>query len=99
MSGGAGYAISNKLYALIYEYVRRNGINNSFKHWCDDVCFGLWIQEISKHNNVHQINNNSFHTGCENSESEHGTAITFHGLRNKEQYDLYYSIYKKEINC
>jgi hypothetical protein len=98
MSGGAGYAISNKLYSLIVEYVKKNGIEGSFKHWCDDVCVGLWIQEISKENTVNQLNNNSFHIGLENNESKLETAITIHKVITKEQYDFYYAIYEKEIN-
>ena len=54
MSGGAGYAISNGLYKLIYSHVRNTGINLSFKHWCDDLCIGLWIQEIAKTLLAHQ---------------------------------------------
>jgi hypothetical protein len=98
MSGGGGYAISNKLYNLIYQYVRINGIQSSFKHWCDDLCIGFWIQEISKENKVYQINNDLFHIGLHDTESELETAITFHKVMNREQYDFYYSIYEKEVN-
>jgi hypothetical protein len=52
ISGGAGYAISNSLYSKLYEYVHKNGINNSYKHWCDDLCIGLWIREIENSMNI-----------------------------------------------
>ena len=60
MSGGAGYAISNGLYKLLHNYVKINGINNSFKHWCDDLCIGLWIDEMKKTHNIFQIDNKNF---------------------------------------
>ena len=68
MSGGAGYAISKSLYALITEYVRKIGKNEAYyplinlkEQWCDDLCIGLWIQEIAKTNKINQLNNNLFH--------------------------------------
>jgi hypothetical protein len=48
MSGGAGYAISNALYKILHNHIKSNGINNVYKHWCDDLCIGLWIQELEK---------------------------------------------------
>ena len=57
MSGGAGYAISNSLYNILYKYVQKNGINNSHKHWCDDLCIGLWIDELKKEHTIIQIDN------------------------------------------
>jgi hypothetical protein len=92
MSGGAGYAISNGLYKLINNYLKNIGINNSYKHWCDDLCIGLWIQEIKKDNDVKQINNNLFNTGLQNDDSELKTAITIHKVITKELYDFYSSI-------
>jgi len=94
MSGGAGYAISKPLYSLIVNYVKTNGINLSFKHWCDDLCIGLWIQEISKENTVKQINNDLFHIGID---ADINTAITLHKLTTREQFDYYYyTIFEKE---
>ena len=92
MSGGAGYAISKGLYNLIYNYVKNTGINNSFKHWCDDLCIGLWIQEIAKTNKVNQLNNKLFHLAEHKNESQLSDAITFHKVITKEQYDFYTSI-------
>ena len=48
MSGGGGYAISNGLYKILHKYVIETGINNSYKHWCDDLCIGLWINEMKE---------------------------------------------------
>ena len=96
MSGGAGYAISKGLYNLIYNYVKNNGINNSYKHWCDDLCIGLWIQEISKTNNVNQLNNNLFHLAEHEGDSQLSDAITFHKVITQEQYDFYTSIEEKD---
>jgi len=101
MSGGAGYAISNPLYSLMVNYLKKIGKDNAYyflihlkEQFCDDLCIGLWIQEIVKENNtVHQINNNLFHLGLE---ADLNTAITIHKVTTKEQYDTYYSILEKE---
>jgi hypothetical protein len=97
MSGGAGYAISNGLYNLIYNYVRKTGINNSFIHKCDDLCIGIWIQELKKDFIIHQINSDLFHVGVHSSEKELNTAISFHKVINEDQYIFYNSINEKEI--
>ena len=90
MSGGAGYAISNGLYKKIYEYVRKEGINNSYKHWCDDLCIGLWIQELAKTYNINVINNNiQFHIEMHKDSSELKNALTFHTLRELSQFKYY----------
>jgi len=89
MSGGAGYAISNSLYKLIYNHVRNTGINNSFEHWCDDLCIGLWINKLKKEHQIYQINNKLFYIGLHNNDSELKTAITIHKVMNKEQYEFY----------
>lgn len=103
MSGGAGYAISNKLYKLIDAYIKKIGINEAYyplynleEQFCDDLCIGLWIEEIKKENNITQINNNLFHLGLQNDDSELKTAITIHKVTTKEQYDFYYSITNTE---
>ena len=93
MSGGAGYAISKPLYSLIVNYVKTNGINSSFKHWCDDLCIGLWIQELKNNNTIYQLNNDLFHVGIE---ADINTAITIHKVTNKEQYEHFYSISENE---
>jgi hypothetical protein len=85
MSGGAGYTISKSLYNLLYNYVRNIGINNSYEHWCDDLCIGLWIKEISKTNKINQLNNNLFHLAEHENESQLTDAITFHKVIKKEQ--------------
>lgn len=92
MSGGAGYAISTGLYKLIYSHVRNTGINASFKHWCDDLCIGLWIQEIAKTTTVNQINDNRFNVGVHANDGQLATDITFHKVITKDQYDFYGSI-------
>ena len=102
MSGGAGYAISKPLYSLIVNYVKKNGVSNVYypiihlkEQFCDDLCIGLWIQEIKKENNninINQINNDLFHVGLETNVN---TAITIHKVTSKEQYVYYYSISEK----
>lgn len=96
MSGGAGYAISKSLYKLIYKYVKDNGINNSYKHWCDDLCIGLWIQDIAKENNIKQIHNDKFHLSVHTNDNELKDAITFHKVMNEDQYLFYYNLSFKE---
>jgi hypothetical protein len=103
MSGGAGYAISNALYSKIYEYIRKIGVNEAYynlihlkEQFCDDLCIGLWIQEIAKSNTVHQINNNLFYLDIHKNESELTDAITFHKVISEEQFQFYNSILDKE---
>ena len=98
MSGGAGYAISKGLYKLIYEYVRTKGVNDCFKHWCDDLCIGLWIQEIAKTTNVNQMNSNLFNVGLHATDAQLITDVTFHKVITKEQYDFYSSIKDDELH-
>ena len=102
MSGGAGYAISKPLYSLIVKYLKKIGINEAYyflinlkEQFCDDLCIGLWIQEIAKEypNQIKQLNNDLFHLGIE---ADTNTAITIHKVTNKEQYDYFYSISEKE---
>ena len=96
MSGGAGYAISNALYKLIYNYIKTTGINNSFKHWCDDLCVGLWINELKQNNVINQIHSNLFHTRLHKNEKALNESLTFHKVVNEELYLFYSSIYEKE---
>jgi len=103
MSGGAGYAISKPLYSLIVSYLKKIGLSNAYyplinlkEQFCDDLCIGIWIQEIKKENNninIKQFNNDLFHVGLE---SDINTAITIHKVTNEEQYEYYYSISEKE---
>jgi hypothetical protein len=97
MSGGAGYVISKALYKLLFTYVKKIGINKSFMHWCDDLCIGLWIQEISKETHVKQIHNNKFHVDIHNCELELNDAITFHKVRTEKQFLFYNNISCIEI--
>lgn len=99
MSGGAGCAISKSLYSLITEYVRKIGKNEAYyplinlkEQWCDDLCIGLWIQEIAKTNKINQLNNNLFHLAEHENLSQLTDAITFHKVITKEQYYFYTSI-------
>ena len=99
MSGGAGYAISNKLYSHMCSYVRENGINNSYTNSQHDLCIGLWIQEISKKQEikVNQLSNNLFHLETHKSDIDLKNAITFHKVITKEKYQFYQDIIEKKI--
>ena len=103
MSGGAGSAISKSLYSRITEYIKKIGKNEAYypltnlsEQWCDDLCIGLWIQEVAKNNKVNQLNNNLFHLAEHENESQLTDAITFHKVITKEQYDFYTSIADKD---
>lgn len=98
MSGGAGYVVSNSLYRLLYNHVKNVGINNSYKHWCDDLCVGLWINQLKSNNNIIQIDNKNFHIEIHNNEAELNNAITFHRIYNYELFDFYYQISRTNIN-
>lgn len=101
MSGGAGYAISKSLYSLIREYIKNIGKNEAYyplinleNQFCDDLCIGLWIQDIAKHNNIKQINNDLFHIDLN---ANVNTAITIHKVITEEQFQYYNSI-STELN-
>ena len=103
MSGGAGYAISKSLYSLITEYVKKIGKNEAYlplinlqNQWCDDLCIGMWIQEIAKTNKINKLNNNLFHLAEHENESQLTDAVTFHKVITKEQYEFYTSISDKD---
>ncbi len=96
LSGGAGYAITNKLYNLIFNYVRNEGINNSFKHWCDDLCVGMWIDELSKTNKIERIHNPKFLVVHYKDVIELDTCITVHKIMTIEDNNLCYEISKKD---
>ena len=98
MSGGGGYVISQALYSKIFSHVHEKGINGSYLHWCDDLCIGLWIQEISKTEKVKQIHNDFFHIGTHKNNDELNNAITFHKVMEEEQFLFYQKILEKEKN-
>ena len=98
MSGGAGYTISNALYAKIYNYLCNIGINEAYyfiinlnEQFCDDLCIGLWIREIEKRDaiKVNQFNHDGFHIESHKSDTEIADAITFHKVITAEQYAFY----------
>jgi hypothetical protein len=89
MSGGAGYILSSSLFSLLKKHIIINGLERSFKHWCEDLNTGLLLLEISKNNQIIQINNNNFHVDVHSNELELKTAITFHRVITKEQYEFY----------
>jgi hypothetical protein len=101
MSGGAGYAISNQLYALIKSHLINIGKDNAYyyiinlkEQFCDDLCIGLWINDIKKSYTVIQLNSNLFHV---DREGDIKTAITFHKVIEKEHFDYFNSILQNEI--
>jgi hypothetical protein len=89
MSGGAGYIVSRNLYEHFLKIVREETHEKIFRHWCDDLCIGLWILEIAKFEPVTTINNDDFHIEMNESEESLYKAITFHHLKKKEHYDYY----------
>ena len=106
MSGGAGYAMSNALYSLFISFLKKKGRDEAYyphinlETQCDDLCIGMWIQDIVKENNqikFHQINNNLFHYALQENENDINTAITFHKVITQEQYEYYTKIYDIEI--
>ena len=92
MSGSAGFIISKNLYNLIHDYVKTTGINNSYKHEKPDITIGIWIEDISKHNNIKYMNNLYFNMQLHNNDDEIETAITFHKVIEQEQFDFYTNI-------
>lgn len=94
MSGGGGYAISNGLYKILHKYVIETGINNSYKHWCDELCIGLWINEMKEKHNINQIDNKNFLIDPHKNEYELNNAITIHRTMTEEANKFYYNISK-----
>lgn len=98
MSGGAGYAISKGLYQILYKYVKDTGINNSYKHWCDDLCIGLWINELKNKHKIIQIDNKNFLIDPHKNDYELNNTITIHRTMTEEANRFYYNIAKQNIN-
>jgi len=103
MSGGAGYAISKSLYSLIVNYLKEIGKDNAYyfilnlkEQWCDDLCMGIWINELKNNNNIRQIHSNLFHTKLHKNDTALNESITFHKVVNEELYLFYSSISEKE---
>ena len=101
MSGGAGYAISNPLYALIKSHLMNIGKDKAYyyiinlkEQFCDDLCIGLWINDIKKNNTVIQLNNPFFHI---DREGDVNTSITFHKVMEKEHFDNLCTILQNDI--
>jgi hypothetical protein len=99
MSGGGGYAISNPLYKLINNYINEIGINNAYyplinlqEQFCDDLCIGIWINELKKKHDIKQIHNPLFLIDPHKNEYELNNAITIHRTMTKEANEFYYSI-------
>jgi hypothetical protein len=102
MSGGAGYAISNPLYALIKTHLMNIGKDNAYyyiinldEQFCDDLCIGLWINEIKSSNPVIQLNNNLFRI---DRDGDVKTCITFHKVMENEHYDYFNSILQNDTS-
>jgi len=90
MSGGAGYVMSKSLFILLQSHIKNNGIEFSNKHWCEDLTVGLLIQELVHiHNNIILLNDDRFHVGVHQNEQEIQSAITFHNVREEEQFNFY----------
>jgi hypothetical protein len=103
MSGGAGYVISNKLYKLLTNYIRKIGVNEAYyplinlkEQWCDDLCVGIWINKLKQDNKINQIHSNLFHTKLHKNDTSLNESITFHKVVNEELFLFYSSIFEKE---
>lgn len=102
MSGGGGYAISNGLYKLIYAYINKIGINNAYyplinlkEQFCDDLCIGIWINELKSEYKIHQIHNKNFLIDPHKNDYELNNAITIHRTMTEEANRFYYNISKQ----
>jgi hypothetical protein len=103
MSGGGGYAISNGLYKLIYNYINEIGINNAYyplinlkEQFCYDLCIGLWINELKNKHKIIQIDNKNFLIDPHKNEYELNNAITIHRTMTEESNKFYYNISKQD---
>ena len=93
MSGGAGYVISRKLYHHIVDYVMNHPVEVLFKHWCNDLCLGLWIAEINKTHTIINVDDDRFNSDMHHNVDKMSKAITFNGLYKKD-----YAIYDRYVN-
>ena len=96
MSGGAGYVISNNLYKLIIDLVRKEP-ERAFRHWCDDLCIGLYIIDISNKFKVNMINDDRFHISKPDDIDELSYAITYHKIIEKNQWLFLNTISEKDM--
>jgi hypothetical protein len=93
-SGGAGYAMSNSLYNKVFTHVQNLGEQGAFKHWCDDVCIGIWVKELQeKYNSIEYIHKpNIFLVDHFKEMQQLKTCVMCHKIFTKEENDLCYSI-------
>jgi len=85
-SGGAGYIISKSLWKEIFSRKR-----DRYAHWCDDLCIGLWINEIEEVQKIDDKINFK-------QDNELG-GITSHRMRTKEDYEFHNKIMVEETSC
>ncbi len=94
MSGGAGFLITNSLYKQLIEYIRNTPENELKITKYGDESLGIWLINLDKkmiNTRVPTIFNTEKHRNNEELEK----CITFHYLKNEEDYKFYGSFIKK----
>jgi hypothetical protein len=87
-SGGGGTVVSRALYDKLCHFVRTSPWPMVHRHWCADICLGLWIKAVSgellHHPTFHHENYNPSTDDC-------STAVTFHHLKTWSDFERLYS--------
>lgn len=83
-SGGAGTVLSVATVMAIRELFTKLSPLQWIRHWCADICLGLWVKAIRGTQMIHHI---GFHPK-EWENEDRSTAITFHNIRTEEDYVL-----------
>lgn len=91
MSGGAGFLLTKSLYISLIEFIRKNPENELLKSIYGDLSIGLWLTNLNK--KVIEIN--TFNKTLHKNEDELNACISFHYLKNEDDYKFYKSIIEK----
>jgi hypothetical protein len=92
-SGGAGTVLSRATYNAIQTHVIAHLNVNLALHCCSDICLGIWIRQL---NGMVYIDSPHFHTDTYNKLYDDAkNAITFHHLKEKEDYYFHKNIGKE----
>ncbi len=87
-SGGAGTVLSRVAVEALSRRMRERAALGEYRtpHWCAAICLGLWLKELG----VRRIHHDGFHPeGYRAGVDDPSTAITFHHLKTREEFQWY----------
>jgi hypothetical protein len=84
-SGGAGYLLSRSLFRKVVDHLLYD--RTPFRHWCADLCMGLWIKAVDP--NIVVEGSELFNVEKHSNLYDLRHAITFHHVRDRCDFELY----------